>query len=221
MNVPRALANKAAALRSPSSLPSPLTAAGQRAHWAPLQGKRAMPVGQRRGRGTTCMAEGTATAGKDEGKTEIPRTQTLLLMRSLSPQAGGSLLCFGRHLAQGFDLTPLRSQVQADKYSWELQEGTGLASTNHPQHSSTSLRVEASPLRPRNVQRPRRKPYPQRVVLAARDQASGCGLQRRDRLLVGAGHGVGELTHDDVAAAEHGGGRDAASARGSCGKTQS
>lgn len=57
------------------------------------------------------------------------------------------------------------------------------------------------------------------MVLAPRDQPSSCSLQRRDRLLVGAGHGVGELTHDDVAAAEHGGRWDAASAWGSCGET--
>lgn len=58
--------------------------------------------------------------------------------------------------------------------------------------------------------------HPQRVVLAARDQPSCCSLQCCDGLLVGAGHGVGELAHDDIAAAEQWGGWDAASARGSC-----
>lgn len=75
------------------------------------------------------------------------------------------------------------------------------------------------PARPAAVQEAL-KPYPQRVVLAARHQASRCGFQSRDGLLVGAGHGVGELAHDDVAAAEHRGGGDAASARGSCGKNK-
>lgn len=58
--------------------------------------------------------------------------------------------------------------------------------------------------------------HPQSVVLAARDQPSCCSLQCCDGFLVGAGDGVGELAHDDIAAAEHWGGWDAASARGSC-----
>lgn len=120
---------------------------------------------------------------------------------------------------------------------------------HHPEHSPTSVHVHTSAVPSAHVRdkmtshnvipqqdgqepapqqaqgsgspalRPR-KPYSQSVVLAPGDQPSSRSLQRRDGLLVGAGHGVGELTHDDIAAAEHRGGRDAASAGSSCGETR-
>ena len=98
---------------------------------------------------------------------------------------------------------------------------TALHSTNHTTPGTHCLPAHTHvpalpPLCTRGAHPHPEAAHPQSVVLAACDQPSCCSLQRCDGFLVGAGHGVGELAHDDIAAAEHWGGWDAASARSSC-----
>lgn len=57
---------------------------------------------------------------------------------------------------------------------------------------------------------PRRRPYPDGVVLAARHDPAGRRSQHRDGLLVSALHGARQLAADHVLAAVARGRRDAA-----------
>lgn len=135
------------------------------------------------------------------------------------------MLCSLRYLSQSFVILPPRSPSQADEHNFRNalhctppttppQARSAFLHTHTCQHCPSCAGEELTHSQTRLGEE--EAAHPQRVVLAARDQPSCCSLQCCDGLLVGAGHGVGELAHDDIAAAEQWGGWDAASARGSC-----